>query len=328
MTAAAPVTRQHGNSYEIFILVLTVLSLVVMGSLLLPLDQATLDTLFFWDNFICVIFLIDFAYEISGSHPRSEYFLRKRGWLDLLGSIPSLGILRITALLRLFRLSRLARVIRLLGGQNRTALIHDVVRNRSQYALFLTVLLAVMVMTVCSVLVLQFEGRSPDSNIKTGGDALWWALVTITTVGYGDFFPVTTLGRFVGAFVMLSGVGIIGALASILSSLLLSPTPEESEQAAIRPRRQPRPLRLTQVVAFRPSLRRRAPSLARTRESLDQTRGEMAEISQCSKGRCRRTRQTRAEEPRADRSRAHAASNDVARIETAGPMGPASDATQ
>src|SRR6187551_3003964 len=278
MNSAAPVTRQHGNSYEIFILVLTILSLVVMGALLLPLDQATVDALLFWDNFICVIFLIDFAYEISGSHPRREYFLRKRGWLDLLGSIPSLGILRITALLRLFRLSRLARVLRLLGGQKRGALVRDVVRNRSQYALFLTVLLAIMVMTVSSVLVLQFEGRSPDANIKTGGDALWWALVTITTVGYGDFFPVTTLGRFVGAFVMLSGVGIIGALASILSSLLLSPTPEESEQAADQAAASANAAAADTGSGVQAELAQTRAELARTRESLDQTRGEMAEI--------------------------------------------------
>ncbi len=70
---------------------------------------------------------------------------------------------------------------------------------------------------------LQFESRSPDSNIKTGGDALWWAMVTITTVGYGDFYPVTTLGRLTGVSVMFAGVGIIGALASILASILVPP---------------------------------------------------------------------------------------------------------
>jgi voltage-gated potassium channel len=277
MSAAAPVTRHHGNSYEIFILVLTVLSLAVMGALLLPLDQATVDALLFWDNFICVIFLIDFVYELSGSHPRREYFLHNRGWLDLLGSIPSLGILRVTALLRLFRLSRLARVLRLLGGQKRGALVRDVVRNRSQYALFLTVLLAIMVMTVSSVLVLQFEGRSPDANIKTGGDALWWALVTITTVGYGDFFPVTTLGRFTAAFVMLSGVGIIGALASILASLLLSPTAEESEQAADKAAAAAAPPAATDA-KVRTELAETRAELAQTRDALDQTRGDMADI--------------------------------------------------
>jgi voltage-gated potassium channel len=82
---------------------------------------------------------------------------------------------------------------------------------------------AMIVLVVCSVLVLQFESRSADANITTGGDALWWALVTITTVGYGDFFPVTTAGRTTGAFVMFAGVGIIGALASILASVLVPP---------------------------------------------------------------------------------------------------------
>ena len=77
---------------------------------------------------------------------------------------------------------------------------------------------------------LQFEGRSPDANIVTGGDALWWGFVTITTVGYGDFYPVTGLGRMVGVLVMFAGVGIIGALASILASLLVPP-PKTEETA-------------------------------------------------------------------------------------------------
>jgi voltage-gated potassium channel len=75
--------------------------------------------------------------------------------------------------------------------------------------------------------VLQFESRSPDANIRSGGDALWWAIVTITTVGYGDRFPVTAPGRITGVFVMVAGVGIIGALASILASILV-PGPKEA----------------------------------------------------------------------------------------------------
>ena len=277
MTAAAPVTRHHGNSYEIFILVVTVLSLAVMVALLLPFDQETIDTLNFWDNLICIIFLGDFAYNITGSRPRRQYFIHQRGWLDLLGSIPSLGLLRYAALLRLARLSRLTRIARLLGGQHKKELIEDVVKNRSQYALFLTVLLAVVVMSVSSVLVLQFETRSPDANITTGGDALWWALVTITTVGYGDFFPVTTLGRFVGLFVMLAGVGIIGALASILASLLIAPTDQETadaDAAAATAATSAADDRTTMLAA----LTETRDELATTRQALDQTRADMAAI--------------------------------------------------
>ena len=231
MTAPSTATlRQHSNSYEIFILVLTVMSLAVMVLLLLPLAPAELDTLRVYDNLFCFIFLADFAMNLAGSHPRSEYFVRRRGYIDLLGSIPSFGFFPALGLLRLFRLFRLARISRMLRGQKKKELISDIVHNRSRYATFITLLLAMIVLVTSSLLVLQFESRSPDANITTGADALWWAIVTITTVGYGDYYPVTELGRIVAVFVMFAGVGIIGALASILASLLVSPAPAEVEE--------------------------------------------------------------------------------------------------
>ena len=234
VAAAAPpalTVRTHGNAYEIFILVLTVMSLIVMALVILPLSPATHETLLWFDNAICFVFLADFLYNITGSRPRSEYFIRRRGWLDLLGSIPTLGFFRLTALFRLARLSRLARIMRLLSGQHKRELIDDIVKNRGQYALFISLLLVFIVLTTGTVLVLQFESRSPDANIVTGGDALWWAFVTITTVGYGDYYPVTMLGRITGVGVMAAGIGLIGALASILASILV-PSPDEQAAAA------------------------------------------------------------------------------------------------
>jgi voltage-gated potassium channel len=228
MTAQAPVLREHGNAYNIFILVLTIYSLALMVLLLLPLDPETRTLVNLYDNAICVIFLIDFTMNLAGSRPKRAYFVTRRGWLDLIGSIPSFGFIPFTALFRLARLSRLTRITRLLRGQAGKDLVLDVLKNRSQYATFITILLAGMVLTVASILVLQEESRSPDANITSGGDAIWWGIVTITTVGYGDFYPVTTLGRITAIFVMFAGIGIIGALASILASLLVSPaTPDE-----------------------------------------------------------------------------------------------------
>ncbi len=228
MSDTAGRAPEHSNSYNIFMLVLTLLSLGIMVLLLLPLSQPTVDVLSVYDNVVCIIFLADFARNLVRSPSKREYFIGQRGWLDLLGSIPSLGVFRFTVLLRLARLSRLARIARLLGGASKKALVADVLENRGSYAAFITVLSAFIVLVVSSVLVIQFESQSPDANIQTGGDALWWAVVTITTVGYGDRFPITLLGRMTGFTVMVAGIGIIGALASILASILV-PQADEPE---------------------------------------------------------------------------------------------------
>jgi voltage-gated potassium channel len=233
MTQETAKLRKTSNAYNIFILVLTVLSLAVMVVLLLPISDATYKLLSNYDNLICVIFLIDFFLNLRGASRKSDYFIKERGWLDLLGSIPSFGLLKLGGLLRLARLSRLARITRLLRGENKKTLVKDVLENRSRYAMFLTILLTILVLTVSSVLVLQFESKSPDANIKTGGDALWYALVTITTVGYGDRYPVTPAGRTTAMFIMFMGVGIIGALASILASLLVGGSSSAEEETPV-----------------------------------------------------------------------------------------------
>jgi voltage-gated potassium channel len=228
--------RKHSNAYNIFILVLTILSLAVMVVMLLPISEPTLKLLSVYDTLICIIFLFDFFLNLRGAARKSEYFIKERGWLDLLGSIPSLGLFanlgKFAGLFRLARLSRLARIARLMRGENKKTLVKDILENRSRYAMFITILLTILVLTVTSVLVLQFESKSQDAKIITGGDALWYSLVTITTVGYGDYYPVTTGGRITAMFIMFMGVGIIGALASILASLLVGGSDAEESPPA------------------------------------------------------------------------------------------------
>ena len=182
MTATAIITSRRSNACNIFILLLTVISPAVMVLMQLPLRSAT---------------------------------------KTLHGSIPTIRGLEGVAILRLARLSRFARVTRLLRGQNKKQLVHDLLQHWSQYAVFITAPAAEIVLTFVSVAVLQAVTHSDSANIRSDWDTFWRSFVTITTVGYGDRYPVTVVGRIGAMFVMLMGVGVIGALASILSSVLI-----------------------------------------------------------------------------------------------------------
>jgi voltage-gated potassium channel len=90
----------------------------------------------------------------------------------------------------------------------------------------------ILVAELAAVNVLKFESANPGANLTTAGDAVWWVFVTITTVGYGDFFPKTAGGRIVGIFVMFSGVALIGVLASYLANFFLAPAKKVEEELA------------------------------------------------------------------------------------------------
>jgi voltage-gated potassium channel len=223
--------RQPGHAYNIFIFVLTIVSLVIMVAMFLPLGAPTIGLLQVYDNVICFIFLFDFFLTLSRAPKKSDYFLKHGGWLDLLGSIPSLGVtFQYTGLFRLARLSRLARITRLMRGAPKGELVRDIEENRSRYTVVVTILLTFIVLATASVLVLEFESHSSEAKITTGRDALWYSVVTITTVGYGDYFPITAGGRITAVFLMVAGLGLIGVLASLMATLLIgSPSSNEDE---------------------------------------------------------------------------------------------------
>ncbi|HYI14892.1 MAG TPA: potassium channel family protein [Thermomicrobiales bacterium] len=208
------------SMYELFIGLLTIISLVVMALLLLlriavP-DSPIIGVLFATDTLFCVIFLFDFGKNLLRADSKRDY-LFWHGILDLLGSIPSIPALRLA------RVARVFRVARLLTERGMHGLAREIVQRRAEGALYLTSLLALLMLIIGSCLVLAFEAGIEDSNITTGRDAFWWAYVTITTVGYGDRFPVSNGGRVIGLALMTVGIGIFGVLTSFMSSVLLAP---------------------------------------------------------------------------------------------------------
>ena len=199
--------------YDLFILAISILSLIVLVIYYLPAVSKTetgialiLDTLF------SIIFLFDFFHSLIKAPDRKEYFLKKGGWLDLLGSIPFISI---------FRILRIARAFRIIRRVRKKDIWSIYKQNKGESVFWSSVLITILLLTVISLLIVRVEAPAPDAQITTTSDALWWSLVTVTTVGYGDLVPVTNAGRFLAATLMTVGVAFISVITSYITTHLV-----------------------------------------------------------------------------------------------------------
>ena len=206
-------------NYEVFILAISVLA-VVNWFLYLILDNPEVSgVIIFVGYLLTIIFLGDFLYRLLTAESKRHYFLRQYGWLDLLGSFP----------LPQFRIARMGRVVRAiimmrdLGGRS---VFRSFVSDRVGTAVYLVAFLIIIVLQFGSLAVLSFEHDAPGANITTPGDAVWWSIVTMSTVGYGDTAPVTGQGRIIGVLVITIGVALFGVVTATLANRFVEPVPE------------------------------------------------------------------------------------------------------
>jgi voltage-gated potassium channel len=206
-----PFTKFDGP-YQAFMLVLctyAILALVLRA--FVPLKPETIEIIGYADSAVCVFFFFDFIRSLVRAPNRWRY-LYTWGWVDLLSSIPAVAALRWG---RVFRIARIVRAMRAIKAMH---LLFSVILARRAESVFLAVtLISGLLWLMGSVAVLQLE-KVPDANIKTPIDACWWALSTMTTVGYGDRYPITDGGRLVGAILMVTGVGLVGTFAGFVAS--------------------------------------------------------------------------------------------------------------
>jgi voltage-gated potassium channel len=183
------------------------------------------------------IFALDYAANLWLAKDRRHWFL----W--------NLHELLIVAL-PVFRPLRLLRLVTLLSVLHRT--IGETLRGR--VATYVAASAALLVL-VGALAVLDVEQSAPDAKILTFGDALWWAITTITTVGYGDMYPVTSTGRMVAAALMMSGIAVLGVVTASIASWLVQRV-EESTEAAAESAEEPVRVELGELVAEIAALRR------------------------------------------------------------------------
>lgn len=196
------------NIIVILLSLYVLIALVVDTLVTLPSETSIL--LNYIDNFICVFFFIEFCVRFYKAENKLKFL--KWGWIDLLSSIPMIDYLRAGRLLRLIRLLRIIRAFR-----STKELVDHIFKNKVKGAFTSISVIAILLVIFSAIAILQVE-HDPNSNIKTAEDAIWWAFVTITTVGYGDRFPVTTEGRIIAAFLMTAGVGLFGTFTAFVAS--------------------------------------------------------------------------------------------------------------
>jgi voltage-gated potassium channel len=214
------------TSYELFIFLLSILSLINIVIFILPsIDPLVKGVISIMDIFITLIFMLDFLYRLFTADSKSDYVFRQYGWADLLSSLPFQAT-------KIFRVFRVIKVVRLSRAYGPGTLVREVRENRAGSALFLTIFLVIVVLEFGGSLIVAVEADVPGANIQTPGDGVWWAFVTITTVGYGDQFPVTQNGRMVGMLTMMLGVGLFGVLTGFLANAFI---PEKKEAPEGKP---------------------------------------------------------------------------------------------
>ncbi len=211
------IMHERNHVYLFFMLMLSILALLALAAeATLPLSPGTRSIIDYTDTVVCAFFFLDFLILLYRAEDKKRYLITW-GWVDFASSIPMLDVLRWG------RAARIVRIFRVLRGIRAAKVLTDfILQRRAHSAMMATALVSMILVTVAAISVLHFETGIENGTINTAEDALWWAIVTITTVGYGDKVPVTPEGRIVASILMIAGVGLFGVFSGFVASWFLS----------------------------------------------------------------------------------------------------------
>jgi voltage-gated potassium channel len=203
-------------TYELFVFLLVVLSIFNSAfEFLLNTGEARRVVLIV-DVGISLFLMADAIVRLMRAPRKRRFLIDYHGWMILVGSLPLPGV-------RVLRLLQSALMTRKLRRSDYALMGRIVVEKRAQSALAVAALMAIFVLEVGGIMILRAESRSPAANIQTASDALWWGYVTVATVGYGDKYPVTNAGRWIGVLMMTIGVGLFAVFTGFLADWFRRP---------------------------------------------------------------------------------------------------------
>lgn len=191
-----------------FILGLSILNLFNMGC---QTFYKQTPEIYFWmnifDTFVCGAFISYWFTLLKYSSDKKQFL--KWGWIDLLLSIPMPHSIWM----------QYSTVLRLLRSIRSLKFIHDYFSSCNKTSKFVDCcFIGVTFILFSAIAIYNHEKHIPEANIKNLSDSLWWAMATVTTIGYGDRYPVSDIGRLIGGFVMILGVGIYASFTGFIVS--------------------------------------------------------------------------------------------------------------
>ncbi len=221
---------ERATELPLLLLALAMVPLLVIP-LLVDLPSGVKAAFIAADWFIWAAFAFEYVVRLVLSSQRWRFV--RRQWADLLivvlPFLRPLRIVRSARALRLLRLARLGSALAKVGQDGRRLLV----RHHLHYALLV---IGMVILGAASLVFLVEDGSG--GTIDSFADALWWAVTTVTTVGYGDTFPVTPAGRGIAAFLMLTGIALFGMLTASLTTFFVerAGTSEEAEEDTLTAR--------------------------------------------------------------------------------------------
>ena len=227
-----------GRAFDLVVLGLIVCSLVALSVETLPgLPPATTAALGVFEAVITVLFTFEYALRLAAARRKWRYIFSFYGIVDLVAIVPfyvSLGGIDLLAVraLRLFRVFHILKVLRYSKALHRYR--RALVLAREEILLFL--LAAGILLYLSAVGIYYFERGAQPEHFQSILHSLWWAVATLTTVGYGDIYPVTTGGRVFTFVVLVCGLGIVAAPSGLIAAALSRAREEEREGRAREPR--------------------------------------------------------------------------------------------
>lgn len=210
-----------GRAFDITIQVLIVISLISFSLETLPnLSEGTYVVLDAIETIIVLIFTIEYILRVLLTEKKLSYIFSFYGVIDLLAILPfyvasnvSLQTLRILRLLRLFRILKFTRYNEALKRIGKAVFL-------AKEELILFSIVTLMLLYLSAVGIYHFEHAAQPDKFKSIFDSLWWSVATLTTVGYGDIYPITLGGRMFTFIVLMLGLGVVAVPTGIIASAL------------------------------------------------------------------------------------------------------------